>query len=75
MQALEADGISTGIHYPIPCHLQAAYAGLKSRPCPVAEGYASELLSLPMFPELTQDQIGYVAERLQAFLRKQAAGR
>jgi len=58
-QALAAQGIQTGIHYPIPVHLQAAYASLGYRmgDFPHTEKAASEVLSLPMFPELTDDQI------------------
>ncbi len=60
-------GIVCGIHYPLPIHLQEAYRhfGLKRGTCPVAENCAEELLSLPMFPELTRDQIEYVAQELR----------
>jgi dTDP-4-amino-4,6-dideoxygalactose transaminase len=55
---LAAVGISTGLHYPIPVHLQRAYAHLRHRAgdFPVAERVASECLSLPMYAELTAEQ-------------------
>jgi dTDP-4-amino-4,6-dideoxygalactose transaminase len=61
--ALQAAGIHTGIHYPIPVHLQKAYAdlGYKEGDLPVTEKIAREQLSLPMFPELTDDQVRRVA--------------
>jgi dTDP-4-amino-4,6-dideoxygalactose transaminase len=55
-------GVSTGFHYPIPLHLQEAYKhlGYKKGDFPVAERAAGRILSLPMYPELTEDQIHYV---------------
>ncbi|MFA5139635.1 MAG: DegT/DnrJ/EryC1/StrS family aminotransferase [Elusimicrobiota bacterium] len=72
ISTLKEDGVSTGIHYPVPCHLQEAFSGLRTPPgsCPVAERYAGGILSLPMFPELTEDQIAYVAERIRRFYRR-----
>ena len=62
-KALNAREIQTGIHYPVPVHLQPAYAdlGYGSEDLPVTEQAAAELLSLPMFPELTEAQIETVA--------------
>jgi dTDP-4-amino-4,6-dideoxygalactose transaminase len=59
-------GVDSGIHYPVPLHLQPAYAGLGHGPgdFPVAEAMAPRLLSLPMFPELTAGQQDYVVEKL-----------
>jgi len=67
LQALANRGISCGIHYPIPLHLQKAYAFLGHRKgaFPVSERYAEEFLSLPMFPELTGQQIDMVAQELR----------
>lgn len=60
---LEAAGVQTGVHYPIPVHLQPAYRNLGGRPgdFPVAEQAAGEVLSLPIYPELTSEQVAYVA--------------
>jgi dTDP-4-amino-4,6-dideoxygalactose transaminase len=61
--ALTAAGIGCGMHYPIPVHLQIAYQdlGLKQGTYPISERCAEEYLSLPMFPELTEEQIRFVA--------------
>jgi dTDP-4-amino-4,6-dideoxygalactose transaminase len=58
-QELNAAGVQTGIHYPIPVHLQKAYAdpAFKRGDFPHAERAAAEVLSLPMFPELTENQV------------------
>jgi len=66
--ALGEKGIGTNVHYPVPVHLQNAYAsmGLKEGTYPVAEKCASEFISLPMFAELTEEQISYVAEQVKA---------
>ncbi|MBA4392206.1 MAG: erythromycin biosynthesis sensory transduction protein eryC1 [Desulfobacca sp.] len=60
---LQTKGIQTGIHYPIPVHLQKAYEdlGYKKGDFPQAEHAAHEVLSIPMFPELTLEQIEEVA--------------
>jgi len=65
--ALKAAGIETGIHYPIPLHEQPAYAHLRYKPrdFPVTHALAPRLLSLPMYPELTDEQIHYVADTLK----------
>lgn len=59
-------GISCGIHYPVPLHLQTAYSflGHKTGDFPVAEQCAEEFVSLPMFPELTDEQIKYVCDAI-----------
>lgn len=69
-EQLTAAGIGTGIHYPIPVHLQKAYAdlGYKRGSFPATEAAADRILSLPMFPELTQEQVGYVVENLKRCL-------
>jgi len=53
MNYLKSAGIGTGLHYPVPLHLQKAYASLKysQGDFPVAESAASEIISLPMFPQ------------------------
>ncbi len=62
-------GISTGIHYPVPSHLQPAYRdlGYAAGDFPVTERDAEEILSLPMYAELTPEQIEYVAEAICEF--------
>ena len=69
MNHLKKAGIGTGIHYPIPLHLQKAYASLNYGlgAFPVTERAAAEILSLPMFPQLTAHQQGRVAEEILAF--------
>jgi dTDP-4-amino-4,6-dideoxygalactose transaminase len=61
--ALAAQGVATGMHYPVPVHLQPAVRGLgyARGAFPVAESLADGLLSLPMFPELERDEIDLVA--------------
>jgi dTDP-4-amino-4,6-dideoxygalactose transaminase len=63
---LAARGVQTGIHYPIPVHLQQAYSslGYKRGDFPHAELQSARVLSLPMFPELEPEQINYVAESI-----------
>jgi dTDP-4-amino-4,6-dideoxygalactose transaminase len=70
LQAMADRGISCAIHYPIPVHLQEAYRflGLGKGSFPVAERCAEEFLSLPMFPELTKEQVNAVAESLKLCL-------
>jgi dTDP-4-amino-4,6-dideoxygalactose transaminase len=68
MEHLKTRGIGTGIHYPVPLHLQKAYAHLNSKPrhFPVSEMVAAEIVSLPMFPQLTaEQQIRVVSEVAQ----------
>jgi dTDP-4-amino-4,6-dideoxygalactose transaminase len=66
---LSSQGISTGIHYPIPIHLQEAMRdlGYMKGDFPVTERCAQEILSLPMFPELTDEQIERVAAAVNTF--------
>jgi dTDP-4-amino-4,6-dideoxygalactose transaminase len=69
--ALLERGIHTGIHYPIPVHLQPAHAdlGYTKRDFPVAEQLAEEVLSLPIYPELSDAQVGEVAAALRGVLQ------
>jgi dTDP-4-amino-4,6-dideoxygalactose transaminase len=66
---LKESGISTGIHYPVPLHLQKAYAGLAYKPedFPVSTKIAAEIISLPMFPQLTASQQSLVVKEVMAF--------
>ena len=70
MQQLSDAGIASGLHYPIPIHLLPAYAelGYKQGDFPVTEVYAGEILSLPIFPELTDEQIGDVAQVVREWM-------
>ena len=70
-ERLAQRGVESGIHYPIPIHFQAAYAEfavLKGR-FPKTEAAAHRVLSLPMFPEMTAAQVGYVVDALRAAVR------
>jgi dTDP-4-amino-4,6-dideoxygalactose transaminase len=69
MNHLKKAGIGTGIHYPIPLHLQKAYAAMNYRQgdFPVTEKAAAEIVSLPMFPQLTAPQQARVVEEVVSF--------
>ena len=67
-------GIETGVHYPVPCHRQPPLRQFADRPLRVAEQAAGELLSLPMFPHLTESQVEFVCESLGDALGKMTAG-
>ncbi len=75
MEELKGKGIATGLHYPIPIHLQPAYAelGYRRGDFPVTEAYAEEIVSLPIFPELDDEKVAYVAEAVRAFVMARAA--
>jgi len=68
--ALTEAGVGSGIHYPIPLHLQKAYEslGYKKGAFPVTERVASEIVSLPMFPQLTHNQQDLVVNRVREYL-------
>lgn len=72
---LTEENIGTGLHYPIPCHLQKGYEnlGYHEGDFPVTEKLAQELLSLPMFPQLRQEQQEKVAEVVVEFCNIQTA--
>jgi dTDP-4-amino-4,6-dideoxygalactose transaminase len=72
MQFLKEKGIETAIHYPVALPNLPAYRYLGHSPAdfPVASRLQQEILSLPMYPELTENAIGYVCEALCAFHRK-----
>jgi dTDP-4-amino-4,6-dideoxygalactose transaminase len=69
MAHLAEKGISCGIHYPVPVHLQNAYSFLKKGKgsFPVAEKCAEQYLSLPMFAELSDEQVAYVVEQIKEY--------
>lgn len=70
MKHLKEAGIGTAIHYPVPLHMQKAYSWLHYRPAdfPVALRVTSEIISLPMFPQITSDQQFRVAEKIRNFV-------
>lgn len=71
-EGLAAKGIQTGIHYPIPCHLQPAYRylGYELGDFPNSETICEQILSLPMYPGLTTEQIRYIVEQLTIIVSK-----
>jgi dTDP-4-amino-4,6-dideoxygalactose transaminase len=73
---LNDQGIATGIHYPVPIHLQPAYRGLgcQKGSLPITEEYAEQILSLPMYAELTSDLIEYVAQAIRYRLSEARVG-
>ena len=75
-ESLKATGVPTAVHYPMPLHQQEcfAYLGLSTGQFPVSERVAAEVMSLPMNPFLTDEEISYVAENLIAALEFEAAG-
>jgi dTDP-4-amino-4,6-dideoxygalactose transaminase len=72
MEHLKKASIGSGIHYPIPLHLQKAYTSLSYRlgDFPAAEKVAAEIISLPMFPQLTAEQQSRVVEEIARFMPK-----
>ena len=70
---LTANDIGTGLHYPVPLHLQKAYShlGYVEGDFPIVEKVASEILSLPMFPHLTNDQQYQVVSKMKEFTNNQ----
>lgn len=69
---LSDNGISSGLHYPVPLHLQKCFShlGYKKGDFPVTEDLAQTGISLPMYPELKDEQIEYVALKIREFFQK-----
>ena len=67
VETLRSQGIEAGVHYPLPLHLQPAYAFLRHQPgsFPVAEAAAEQVLSLPLFPEMTSEQQDRVVKAIK----------
>lgn len=72
-QRLEAAGIGTGLHYPVPIHRQKAYPEFAGLSFPISEGIAAQCLSLPVFAEMTDAQIEAVATAMKEALRGASA--
>lgn len=68
---LAEKGVGTGIHYPQPLHLQEAWEreGFERYHLPISERVSSQILSLPIYPELTDGEAEYVAEKVKEFYR------
>lgn len=68
---LKDNGIDTGIHYPVPIHLQPAFAylGVKKGELPVTEKAAERIISLPIFPEMRKEELDYIASKVTSFLK------
>jgi dTDP-4-amino-4,6-dideoxygalactose transaminase len=71
-QFLQENGIASGLHYPVPLHFQKCFEhlGYKKGDFPVAEKLADECLSLPMFPDLSTEQIEYTGEKIKHFFNQ-----
>lgn len=69
---LKSFGIETGVHYPIPLHLQPAYKflGYRVGDFPVSESYARETLSLPLYPHMKKEEIDFVIDKIYQFYAK-----
>ncbi|MBN2602746.1 MAG: DegT/DnrJ/EryC1/StrS family aminotransferase [Candidatus Thermoplasmatota archaeon] len=72
MNYLNENGISCGIHYPIPLHLQPAYKNydFKRTNFPVSEKLAKEILSIPIYPEISEEQKKYIVDKIKQFVYK-----
>jgi dTDP-4-amino-4,6-dideoxygalactose transaminase len=68
---LNEKGVQTGLHYPLPLHMQKAYQHLnyKADDFPVAKKYAEEILSIPMYPEMTDKMVEYVCSTINGFYK------
>ena len=73
---LNKEGVGTDIYYPLPLHLQECYSFLKHRrgDFPASEKASEEVLALPIYPELTDDQQVYVVDRIKAFYKNRVQG-
>ena len=72
MQYLAANGVETKVNYPIPIHLQpiGRQLGHHEGDFPVAESQAKRIMSLPLYPEMSDEEVGFVIDRIERFYRK-----
>jgi dTDP-3-amino-3,4,6-trideoxy-alpha-D-glucose transaminase len=66
-------GIATLVHYPVPVPRQPAFASSPAAPCPNAERFCAQVVSLPLYPNLTDDQVHHVSEAVNNFPRHEAS--
>jgi dTDP-4-amino-4,6-dideoxygalactose transaminase len=73
MKYLNENGVATGLHYPVPLHLQSCFKnlGYKKGDFPVSEELAETGLSLPIYPEMSDEQVEYVCERIRKFFKRE----
>jgi len=71
LKYLQENEVGCGLHYKIPLHLQPAlkHLGYKKGDFPITENVMNEIISLPMFPELTEEQINYVVEKIKEYIK------
>ena len=69
MNHLAAEGIGSLIHYPLACHQQACYAELNRYECPISEAAANEVVSLPISPVMSDEQVDYVVKVVNQWRR------
>lgn len=69
LASLDAAGVKAGIHYPVPLHRQPAYRELQAGPFPETEHAAAEIVSLPIHPHMTNDDVDRVVEAVKSFYR------
>jgi dTDP-3-amino-3,4,6-trideoxy-alpha-D-glucose transaminase len=70
-EALQAAGVATGLHYPIPVHMQPAFSdlGYEQGDFPITEQFAEKILSLPIFPEIDETALSYIVDHIKSFMR------
>ena len=71
---LESKGVATGMHYPIPIHLQEAWRDYGGADCslPNTEKLTAEIVSLPMYPELTSEEVAYICDCINEFAESES---
>ena len=76
MDFLKIAGVACGVYYPLPIHLQPAYAslGLKKGAFPISEALCEKVLSLPMHPNMTDEHVSEVCATVNRFIPKPDAG-